>query len=103
MRRLFHALQDYLFPQAQERCHSGIERYCETHITPLNLEIGIIRTDGGKEFVGCFHSLLDRAGINYDCTPPHTTQRNGVVERTLGLLRDKTAALLRSVIEEKPD
>ena len=36
-------------------------------------------------------------------TPPHISQYNGVVERALRLLRDKTVALLRGMIADKSD
>ena len=44
-------------------------------------------------------SLLAELGIKHERTPPYTPQYNGVAERTLGLLRDRTVALLRGVAE----
>ena len=73
------------------------------HIAPAGIKIGIVRIDGGGEFEGEFQSLLEELGIKRETTPPHTTQYNGVVERALGLLRDKTVALLRGMTAGKSD
>ena len=73
------------------------------HIAPAGIKIGTVRTDGGGEFEGEFQSLLKELGIKRETTPPHTPQYNGVVERTLELLRDKTVALLRGMTEGKSD
>ena len=69
------------------------------YFAPAGLSIGVIRTDNGGEFQGAFHSLLAEQGIKHGCTPPYTPQYNGLAERTLGLLRDKTVALLQGVTE----
>ena len=67
------------------------------HIAPAGIKIGTVCTDAGGEFEGGFQLLLKELGIKRDMTPPHTPQYNGVVERALGLLRDKTLALLRGM------
>ena len=72
-----------------------IARYFE----PAGLNIGVIRTDNGGEFQGAFPSLLAELSIKHERTPPYTPQHNGVAERTLGLLRDKTVVLLHGVTE----
>ena len=69
------------------------------YFAPTGLNIGVIRTDNGGEFQGAFQSLLAKLGIKNERTPPYTPQYNGVAERTLGLLRGKTVALLRGVTE----
>ena len=69
------------------------------YFAPAGLNIGVVRTDNGGEFQGAFQSLLVELGIKHERTPPYTPQYNGVAERTLGLLRDKTVALLRGVTE----
>ena len=69
------------------------------YFSPIGLNIGVIRTDNGGEFQGAFHSLLAELGIRHERTPPYTPQYNGVAERILGLLRDKTVALLRGMTE----
>ena len=69
------------------------------YFAPAGLSLGVIRTDNGGEFQGAFQSLLAELGIKHERTPPYTPQYNGVAERTLGLLRDKTVALLRGVTE----
>ena len=67
------------------------------HIVPAGIKIGTARTDGGVEFEGEFESLLKELGIKRETTPPHTPQYNGVVERALGLLKDKIVALIRGM------
>ena len=69
------------------------------YFAPAGLNIGVIRTDNGGELQGAFQSLLAELGIKPERTPPYTPQYNGLAERTLGLLRDKTVALLRGVTE----
>ena len=70
------------------------------YFAPPELNIGvIIQTDNGGEFQGVFQSLLAELGIKHERTPPYTPQYNGVAGRTLGLLRDKTVALLCGVTE----
>ena len=73
------------------------------HIAPPGIKIGTVRTDGGGELEGEFQLLLKELEIKRETTPPHTPQYNGVVERALGLLRDKTVALLRGMAAGKSD
>ena len=75
----------------------------DDYLAPEGLKIGVVRTDGGGEWYGQFLSFLSKLGIKRESTPPYTPQYNGVVERALGLLRDKTVALLRGVMEGKSD
>ena len=70
------------------------------YFTPAGLNIDVIQTDNGGEFREAFQSLLAQLGIKHERTPPYTPQYNGVAERTLGLLRDKTVALLHGVMED---
>ncbi|CAM9940558.1 unnamed protein product, partial [Ascophyllum nodosum] len=56
-----------------------------------------IRTDEGGEFEGEFQQVLDSHGITHEFTPPDTPQHNGVAERALGLLREKSIAMLQEV------
>ena len=72
-------------------------------ISPSGFKIGTVRTDGGGEFEGEFQSLLKGLGIKRETTPPRSPQYNVVMERALGLLRDKTVALLRSMSAGKSD
>ena len=69
------------------------------YFAPAELNIGVIRTHTGGEFQGAFQSLLAELDIKRARTPLCTPQYNGVGERTLGFLRDKTVALLRGVTE----
>ena len=73
------------------------------HISSTSIKIGTVRTDSGGEFKGEFQSLLEEVGIKRETIPPHTPQYNGVVERALGLLRDKTVAFLRGTTAGKSD
>ena len=81
----------------------GLRDIINDDIAPQGLQIGIVRTDGGGEFDGQFQTFLSERGIKRERTPPHTPQYNGVAERALGILRDKTVALLRGVTEGKSD
>ena len=67
------------------------------YITPAGLKIGSIRTDEGGEFEGKFQQGLDSYGITHELTPPDTPQYNGVAKRALGLLRDKSIAMLQEM------
>ena len=69
------------------------------YFTSAGLNIVVIRTDKGGEFQGAFQSLFVELSIKPERTPPYTPQYNGVAQRTLGFLRDKTVALLRGVTE----
>ena len=89
------------FLKHKNQVAGALEDIIASHISPAGLKIGIIRTDGGGEFAGEFQDLLNRLGIKHEKTPPHTPQYNGVTERALGILRDKTVALLRDLKEEK--
>ena len=73
------------------------------HTAPSGIKIDTVRTDGGGEFEGEFQSLLKELGIKRKTTPPHIPQYNGVMERALGLVRDKAVALLRGTTAGKSD
>ena len=80
------------FLKHKNQVAGALEDIIASHISPTGLKIGIIRTDGGGEFAGEFQDLLNRLGIKHEKTPPHTPQYNGVAERALGILRDKTVS-----------
>ena len=67
------------------------------YITLPGLKIGSIRTDEGGEFQGEFQEVLDSHGITHEFTPPDTPPYNGVAERALGLLREKSIAMLQEM------
>ena len=67
------------------------------YITPAELKIGSIQTDGGGEFEAEFQQVLDSHGITHEFTPPDTPQHNGVAERALGLLREKYIVMLQEM------
>ena len=73
------------------------------HIAPAGIKVGTVRTDSGGEFEQEFQSFLKELGIKRETTPPHTSQYNGVVERALGLRRNKAVALLRGMTASKGD
>ena len=80
-----------------------LREFVAEHITPAGITIGTVRTDGRGEFESEFQSLLKELGIKRETTPPHTPQDNGLVEPALGLIRDKTVALLRGITAGKSD
>ena len=67
------------------------------YITPPGLKIDSIRTDEGGEFEGEFQQVLDLHGITHEFTPPDTPQYNGVAERALELVREKSIAMLQEM------
>ena len=69
------------------------------YFAPAGLNIGVIRDYNGGELQEAFQSFLDELGIRHERTPPYTPRYNGLAERTLGRLRDKTVALLGGVTE----
>ena len=73
------------------------------YIAPVGIKIGTVRTDGGRDFECEIQPLLKELGIKPETTPPHTPQYNDVVERALGLLRDKPVALLQGMTAGKSD
>lgn len=50
-----------------------------------------------------FQTVLSEGGIKRENTPHYTPQYNGVAERALVILPEKTVALLRGVTEGKSD
>ena len=83
---------------AKELCELVAE-----HIAPAGIKIGTVRTDGGGELEGEIQSRLKELEIKRGTTPPHTPQYNDVVERALGLLRDKTVVPLRGMTAGNSD
>ena len=67
------------------------------YIIPQKLSIKCVRTDNGGEYEGEFQRELDRRSITHEHTPPDTPQYNGVVERALGLLREKAIILMEEL------
>ena len=67
------------------------------------LKTSTVHTDGRGEFEGEFKSLLEELRIKRETTPLYTPQYNDVVERALGLLRDKIVARLRGMTAGKSD
>lgn len=47
-----------------------------------------------------FHQKVDELAIIHEHAPPDTPQYNGVAKRALGLLREKTIALLQGDTED---
>lgn len=73
---------------------TALEGYIIDYITLENFKILAIRTDNGRESDGAFQRRLNQLGIHHQLTPPDTTKFNGVAEPWIGLLREKTIALL---------
>ena len=63
------------------------------YITLQKLSIKSVRMDNGGEFEGEFQRELDRRSITHE----HTPQYIGVVERALGLLREKAIILMEEL------
>ena len=80
---------------------AALKNFISEVATPANLKIRNIRTDEGGEFVRKFQELLDDLGINHEMTPPGTPQHNGKAERRLGVIKEKTIALLEGMTEGK--
>ncbi|CAM9841451.1 unnamed protein product, partial [Sphacelaria rigidula] len=99
----YNRLKIIRFLKKQDGTIAALEDILATHITLAGIKVGIIRTDGGGDLKGKFQDLLNKLGIMCVGTPPHTPQHNGAAERALGLLRNKTAALLCSLKEGKSD
>ena len=57
----------------------------------------------GGDFDVQFQSLLTENISKRESTSPYTPQYSSVIERALGLLRDKTVTLLRGMMEGKND
>lgn len=71
---------------------AGLQSYIAKYTTPARLTRGAVRTYNDGEFMGTFQCKLDGRGITHQLTLPDTPQYNGVAERVLGLLREKTIA-----------
>ena len=67
------------------------------YITLQKLSIKSVRTYNGGELEGEFQRELDRRSITHEHTPPDTPQYYGVVERALGLLREKAITLMEEL------
>ena len=65
--------------------------------TPAGLKIRMMRTDEGGDFKGRFQEELDKLEIHYELPPPGTPQYIGVAERALGLLKEKSLAILETM------
>ncbi|CAN0414389.1 unnamed protein product [Ascophyllum nodosum] len=86
-----------LFLKKKSDAAAALRNIIAECITPAGLKIGSIRTDEGGEFEGEFQEVLDSHGITHEFTPPDTLQYNGVAERALGLLREKSIVMLQEM------
>ena len=73
---------------------AALESYIGTYINPEQVSICAVRTDDGGEFEREFQRKLDQLGIQHQHILPDMPKHNGVAERWIGLLREKTIALL---------
>ena len=99
----FIRFKSILFLKHKSDAAKELRELVAEQISPAGITIGTVHTDGGGESEGKLQSLLKELGMKRETTPPHTSQYNGVVERALGLLRDKTVALLRGITAGKSD
>lgn len=77
----------------------ALSKIVDTYIAPVSLTIATIRTDGVAKFAEPAQYLLHKLAIRHERAPIGTVNYNGVVECALGLLRDKTVALLTCMTE----
>ena len=84
------------FLKKKSNATAALRNVIAEYITPVGLKIGSIRTDEGGEFEGEFQQVLD-SHDNHEFTPPDTPQYNRVAERALGLLREKSIAMLQEI------
>ena len=73
---------------------AALKSYIATYIALEQVCIRAVRSDHGGKFEGEFQRKLDRLGIQHQHTPPEMPNYNGSAERWIGLLREKTIALL---------
>ena len=78
---------------------AALESYITTYITPEQVSIRAVRTDLGGEFEGGFQRKLDQMRIQHQHTPPDVPKYNDVAERWIGLLHEKTIALLGDLVK----
>ncbi|CAM9329135.1 unnamed protein product, partial [Sphacelaria rigidula] len=90
------------FLKKKDNTTAVLEDIVATHMAPAGVKIGIIRTDDGGEHHESFKTSTTSWAPSVR-TPSHIPQYNRVAERALGLLRDKTVALLCSLKERKSD
>ena len=93
----FSRFQIVRFLKKKSDAVAALRNIIAEYITPAGLKIGSIQTDEGGEFEGEFQQVLDSHGITHEFTPSDTPQHNGVAERALGLLREKSIAMLQEV------
>lgn len=91
------------FLKKESDATSALRSFIADYITPEKLTIRAIRTDNGGEFEGDIDQVLDELGITHKHTPPDRPQYNGVAERALGLLREKTIVLMQDLKEGATD
>ena len=64
---------------------SDVAKIFQEFLSSVELESGqlvkILRTDGGREYLGAVSDLLKSKGIKHQTTTPYTPQQNGVSER----------------------
>ena len=92
----FLALQNRSIPEEDERC-IALRNTIAEYPTPAGLKIDSIRIDEVGEFEGELQQVLDSHDITHEFTPPDMSQYNGVAERALGLLREKSFAMLQEM------
>ena len=67
------------------------------YIVAQELSIKCIRVDNDDSFEGEFQRELDGRSVTHEHTPPDTPRYNGVAELELGLLREKSIALMEEL------
>ena len=88
-----------MFLKHKSKAVAALRGIVDTYFAPAGLKIGAVPAGNGGELEGTFHELLYDPDNQHVWAPLHTTQYNGITERKLRLLRDKTVALLRGMTE----
>lgn len=68
---------------------------------PASIAVGVIGTDEGGEFRGQFQEILNKLAISHEHTYLGMPQYNGVAEKGLEILKEKTVALLEDLTQRE--
>lgn len=79
--------------KSKDHTTAALQSYIADYIFPAERTMGPVHIEKSGEFEGTFQHKPNGLSITYQLTPPDTSQYNGVADRALGLLREKTTAL----------
>ena len=84
----------FLKTKSSVKTATVLARYVAIYITLEQVSIRAVYTNYGGEFEWEFQQKLYQLGIRHQHTPPDMPKCNGVAKQWIGLLRQKTVALL---------